>query len=248
MNVVCFFENIIHSRIGKDADKLISLWEESWSRWGWNPIVAGIKHAKQHPMYDAFNDTSSPLYTYSTNNPKHLRLCYLRWLAYHSFGCTWADLDVMNYGVTPAMMPKLSDLPIYFSKSGCCGHSNKKGYSKIIKNLSRFLDEKTTQNFIIDNEQHTNDMRLSARTREDFYPPQYINNPDNKLSCTDFYKDNGDYLLVHYHGRLYHINLVIQEHPEYTNRLKFIQRVIKGLGKKPSRARIIQAIRPVATL
>ena len=248
MNVVCFYENVIPRRlISNESDKLVELWETSWAQWGWNPIIVGLKEAKQHPMYDIFNDTSSPLYTYSINNPRHLRLCYLRWLAYHSYGCTtWADLDVMNYGVTPDMMPKLSNLPICFSKSGCCGHSNKEGYTKIINNLARFIDEKTMQAFMEKNE-NTSDMMISARTRPEFFPPEYKNNLENKLSCVDFYRE-GNYLLVHYHGGLYRIKHLMEVAPDCIDRLKVIQELIKDLGKQPSRAKMIQAIRPVQNI
>ena len=96
--------------------KLIDVWERSWRKSGYEPIVLNEGDAKQHPMYDKFNENVSKLP--SEYGPNYDRACFMRWLAMAAQtdgkygGGLMLDYDVISYGF-PVIEPDPDKMKIY---------------------------------------------------------------------------------------------------------------------------------------
>jgi hypothetical protein len=79
---------------------LIKVWERSWRRAGWEPVVLTETDAKQHPRFDFFNEHFA---TKPTKYGEHYTVaCFMRWLALANVGGgMMVDYDVINYGFEP---------------------------------------------------------------------------------------------------------------------------------------------------
>ena len=88
--------------------KLLELWADSWRRAGWRPVILTPKQYSGHPLLGTL---IRRVLTLPTANPRHYEtLCYLRWLAYDLVAPGFfTDYDVMNYGLTPTMLPRLTE-------------------------------------------------------------------------------------------------------------------------------------------
>ena len=92
--------------------KLIDVWERSWRKSGYEPIVLNEGDAKQHPMYDRFNENVSKLP--SEYGPNYDRACFMRWLAMAAQpdGGLMLDYDVISYGF-PLLTPDPKTMQIF---------------------------------------------------------------------------------------------------------------------------------------
>lgn len=85
--------------------RLIDVWARSWEKHGWEPIVLNEGDARQHPMWERFNQRVSSLP--SEYGPLYDRACFIRWLAMAAQeagthgGGIMLDYDVINYGLSP---------------------------------------------------------------------------------------------------------------------------------------------------
>lgn len=100
MNVYAFFEPIDENWIDhKDYKKILELWKKSWTFYGWNPVIYGIKECEKHPQFDLIYKLCEK---FPTVNPKKYEMfCYLRWLYMANVGGWYSDIDMINYGFTP---------------------------------------------------------------------------------------------------------------------------------------------------
>lgn len=87
------------------ANGLLPIWEESWRKNGWEPVILDRSHAEQHPNYKEFLEKYKSLPT--VNASGYELACYLRWLAMAVVGGGWmSDSDVMSYGFRPHAAPE----------------------------------------------------------------------------------------------------------------------------------------------
>ena len=88
-----------------DQAPLIDVWKESWIRHGFEPVVLGVEHAEQHPMFEQLDGWE---WLMNSVNPwPYTRACYRRWMAYATVGgdVRFADYDVINCGLSTKEVP-----------------------------------------------------------------------------------------------------------------------------------------------
>lgn len=103
----------------KDPE-LISLWEKSWKRDGWEPVILTEEDAKNADpeMYARFN--RSPLLE-SRNPPEYTRAAMLRWIPMTRVTepCLHVDWDVFCNGLRPEQLVIHDPVPTFLSASTC---------------------------------------------------------------------------------------------------------------------------------
>ena len=115
MNIYTFYKKIFISNNNHNNHlaqlDLINLWKESWSKYGWNPIVLGMDDIEKDDFFWKYYNVVSKL-------PVHNPLSYeiAPWLRHFSIYqasirnnddlFASADYDMINYGLTPDMFPK----------------------------------------------------------------------------------------------------------------------------------------------
>lgn len=83
-----------------DELKMLTQWRLRWFDKGFEPIVLGEWHAKQHPYFAEYDQAISALP--SCNPSAYERACFLRWLALATAGGgLMSDYDVFPYGEDP---------------------------------------------------------------------------------------------------------------------------------------------------
>lgn len=99
MRVCTYFEAIPELDTPAQREAL-GIWQDSWQRHGWTPVLLNEQDAKKHRLYDEFVEAIGRLPT--ANHPAYERACYLRWLAMAQIGGGWmVDYDVVNCGFRP---------------------------------------------------------------------------------------------------------------------------------------------------
>lgn len=101
-------------------DALISLWEKSWRKFGWEPIILNTNDAvaADRDMYERFRN--SPLL--KTRNPALYTLAaMLRWVAMTKVTepCLHVDWDVFCNGLKPEQITIHDTLPTFLAGSTC---------------------------------------------------------------------------------------------------------------------------------
>ena len=88
----------------KSQRALIDIWERSWRKQGWEPVVLTEDDAKKHPNY---SDYKKKLWALPTEyGHEYEGSCFIRWLAVAmAGGGTMVDYDVINYGFLPSDVP-----------------------------------------------------------------------------------------------------------------------------------------------
>jgi len=212
MNVISYYDKIptgeceLHSYrsdFSKECEDLIPLWKQTWTKYGWNPIVLNKKNAINNSVYHAL-DLNNPNSNFYKTNPtgsfKYNRSCYLRLLAYCEYvkrhGPTlYCDYDVMNYGFTPDILSKYGFNSIFCEQRSII-YLDKNGAQDIERVLIEFNDANETEWC------HRNDMRLMEYKTKVFYP--VINDiGDYIYCCSSNTKRDNETLLVHYNGGCY---------------------------------------------
>ena len=143
--VFCYFTEINDCLpdFSRQSKELISLWRESWSDHGWNPVVLDKSDAAKHPLYT--NQLWNPDSNLVRNSlpagvPSYIKACYERWFAYATAAQAedfihWADYDVINYGYTAFDL--ISD-PCRFDNCFCSGVLNTKKANQILDLIVKY--------------------------------------------------------------------------------------------------------------
>jgi hypothetical protein len=102
MKIYTYYEDINF----RDQDPLLRLWELSWRRNGFIPIILSSSHAKKHPYYDEFISRLELFHVKVKGNPlvDYGLACFVRWMAYSTQKNEKfyvSDYDVMNNGFKP---------------------------------------------------------------------------------------------------------------------------------------------------
>lgn len=211
MDIICFYEPLVVDGevidFSKDSLELIKLWEKSWSKNGWNPIVLSLEDAKKHPRYYEIDlkNYSSNLYKHSLNGASYLELCYSRWFAYGCYSGVWSDYDVINYGFSPEDSEHLiQHEPVFIDYIGSCGFATLDGHEKIIEGFIRAYENDEIVNSILSLQEKHNRIRdisdMDINRRRDT-PIKFPNIP----LCNHNFSNEGwrESKLVHYHNGLW---------------------------------------------
>ena len=85
----------------RDQRAVIAVWERSWRRYGWEPVVLGEADAVQADA-DWTRQFEVATHLYDSPNPRQYEMaCYLRWVAMSARGGLMTDYDVLNLGFSP---------------------------------------------------------------------------------------------------------------------------------------------------
>jgi hypothetical protein len=160
MNIYTFYEEI--EDINKEEQKeMIDIWKESWSKFGWNPIVLSNSDTS---LSDEQYKLISNLPT--VNNPIYEITCYLRWNAMSNIGGGWmSDYDVINCGFTPEDSLKYESISILQGHVPCLVFGTSEDYSKIFEIFYKEGQNKTTK---IGDKNHTSDMIILSLIINDY--------------------------------------------------------------------------------
>lgn len=215
MKIICFYEPILVNNnvteFSRDSLELIKLWEKSWSKNGWNPVVLSLQDAKKHPKYYEIDlkNYSSNLYKNSINGNSYLELCYSRWFAYGCHDGAWSDYDVINYGFRPEEIEDfILQKPIFIDNIGSCGFSTSAGHEKIIEVfIEAYKNDEVVNNIFNFQEQfgQTKDISdmhvISDIRRRENSPISFLDIP----LCTENFSNDKwrESKLVHYHNGLW---------------------------------------------
>lgn len=97
--VLTYYETLPGKSLVDDY-KLMLLWQENWSHFGFEPIVLSEFHAKKHLWFDEMELKAKSLPT--VNTPEYERACYIRHLAFaEAGGGLCVDYDVFCYKAFP---------------------------------------------------------------------------------------------------------------------------------------------------
>lgn len=111
-NTVFTYFSPLESIDGEEQRMLISLWEYSWRKYGWNPVALSEDDIKDSATSGVF--ASLP----SCNPAGYDRACFDRWLAMAGVGGGFmSDYDVMNLGLKPFEVPER--LTVYQIENPC---------------------------------------------------------------------------------------------------------------------------------
>lgn len=100
MNVYTYYMEVPRLWPDDTQRALIALWEKSWRKHGWNPIVLHEHHAQKHPRYEIFKKKFWEFPTPFGHD--YEGGCFMRWVAMDVMGGgLMTDYDVMNYGYPP---------------------------------------------------------------------------------------------------------------------------------------------------
>jgi hypothetical protein len=98
-----------------DQEPLLDLWQQSWKKHGWTPVILTEDDASMHPRYDDFLAAIRLLPT--NNGVAYETACYLRWLAMAMVGGWSSDYDIMNVGFEP--QPPTEELALWCDNNPC---------------------------------------------------------------------------------------------------------------------------------
>lgn len=170
--IAMFFEDIgfeggSASGYREDIHRVIHQHVDSFEANGWEVVPVGLTEAQRHPKYVEY-DKLEWLYRRSTNQPAYTRICYMRWLAYATTGLPFADLDVINFGMTPAdAEPRLScETPPIICGSHSAGLFSPSHYEQVpsaFEESLRDLKKSVTKESLEDKD--VNDMTLLKAQR-----------------------------------------------------------------------------------
>jgi hypothetical protein len=109
-------------------EHLIRLWEHTWSRFGWRPVLLGYEHFRAHPLSKELDCavTRFP----SLNYFYYERACFRRWLAMATVGGgLMTDYDVMCNGFTCDSVPKTGKpVSVLGGNTPCAVYGDESGY------------------------------------------------------------------------------------------------------------------------
>lgn len=95
---------------------LIDVWQRSWRKAGWEPVVLQEADVKSHPRYEFFREHFEAKPT--EYGVAYTASCFMRWLAAAHYGSLrgqgimLVDYDVINYGFEP-QAPRPEEMTIF---------------------------------------------------------------------------------------------------------------------------------------
>ncbi len=224
--ISCYFERIKSMSSADDLDDLITLHIKSFEQHGWEVVMLDESAAKRHPLFSTFDDPNS-IFASSRNPWEYTRACYMRWLAYASAGHFFADLDVINYGLTPQdaqSLRKMAGGPTFLSIAGAAGLFQKSEYRHI---LNAFLDYKRKPFISGGLEDDVNDMNILAQSRPDLYSLVPLN--DTRIAREYTLPGWETAQLVHY---AYHF-----ARPPRSSLVRSVRPLMSTIGTEPSKTK-----------
>lgn len=150
----------------RDILRTLDLHAESFADHGWRVVRVGMEEARSHPLFPWFDDLDW-FYALSINPPRYTRICYMRWLAYAASGLPFADLDVVNFGFTPAdAAPFLaSPTPALISVANAMGLVTAGHYAQILDSFRHIVEHLDDYRPHVDD---VNDMTLLRHVRPEY--------------------------------------------------------------------------------
>lgn len=136
MNVFTYYEPI-NDKLFKDYEHILQVWQQSWSRNGWTPIVIGESQFRLHQEAALYDDLVSQL---PTTNPKEYdRACFRRWLAMATLGGVMTDADVVNRSFSPGCLLYQSNLMIMGEHQvPCVVHGSRQQYLEACHQFTKY--------------------------------------------------------------------------------------------------------------
>jgi len=116
--IYTYYDESVSVTQSENQRNILDIWQRSWSKHGWGPLVLGPPEAQKHPLFTKL--TEHVKREYRGPNPLIYELaCFHRWLALAVVGGGYmSDYDVVNYGLAP-MPPR--ELPFEI----LAGHKNR---------------------------------------------------------------------------------------------------------------------------
>lgn len=150
----------------RDILRTLELHTETFAAHGWRVVQVGMEAARSHPLFQWF-DGLEWFYSLSTNPPRYTRICYMRWLAYAASGLPFADLDVINFGFTPADAAPLleSKTPALISAANAMGLLTADHYVQILDSFRHIVEHLDDYRHRVDD---INDMTLLRHVRPEY--------------------------------------------------------------------------------
>ena len=145
--VACFFTQLNQNEdnlfFSNKCFELVEYWKKSWEANGWEAHVLDEEYLdKEDEYYIAlkFHNWSESNFCKDTMDfhPEYTRACYLRWFAYYQFAkengiIFHADIDAINYGVTPQSRNVSVNTMLNYSYSA--GKQNSFGLRSLLENF-----------------------------------------------------------------------------------------------------------------
>ncbi len=150
----------------RDILRTLELHAESFAAHGWRVVQVGMEAARSHPLFPWF-DGLDWFYALSINPPRYTRICYMRWLAYAASGLPFADLDVINFGFTPADAQPFfaAQTPPLISAANAMGLLTPDHYAQIIDSFRHIVEHLDEYRHCVDD---INDMTLLRHVRPEY--------------------------------------------------------------------------------
>ena len=179
MDIYTYYDIIL-----KDQDNLIDVWQKSWRKYGWNPIIISKNDS------NATDQQLEYLINLPCVNPKEYEMaCFLRWNVMSNIGGGWmSDYDVVNCGFTPEDSIIYESMSVLQKHVPCLVYSSKEDYDKFF-NIICDRGEDYVVN--IDSKQHVSDMHIMYQLVKtgaesfikpyDFVRPFQQHNTDTKV-------------------------------------------------------------------
>ena len=134
-------------------------WKESWSKYGWNPIVLGMNSIEKDDLYEEYKNT---VLGFPTVNDIHYELsCYLRWFSLLSVEkelIIFSNYDVYNYGFKPHNIEGLGTGKPYEYDFCIISYDSVLEFIDIIFDSKYDYDKYLT---LVDGNQHMSDLLIS---------------------------------------------------------------------------------------
>lgn len=172
--IATFFEDIGFELDGdfrageyrRDILRTLELHTETFAAHGWQVVLVGMEAARSHPLFPWF-DGLEWFYALSGNPPRYTRICYMRWLAYAAAGLPFADLDVINFGFTPADADPLleSKTPALISAANAMGLLTADHYAQILDSFRHIVEHLDDYRHHVED---INDMTLLRHVRPEY--------------------------------------------------------------------------------
>jgi hypothetical protein len=136
----------------RDIARTLELHSETFAAHGWRVVRVGLEAARSHPLFPWFDG---------------LDWFYRLWLAYAASGLPFADLDVINFGFTPADAEPFfaSKLPALISGANAMGLLTPDQYTQILDSFRHIVEHLDEYRHDVDD---INDMTLLRHVRPEF--------------------------------------------------------------------------------
>lgn len=219
MNVITYFEQIKGFTFSEQSEDIIQLWDASWKKHGWCPVVLNETHAIKNLVHDKLDldQENSVFYRHAKPLPKdaphpwrkYHRSCYRRLLAYCEYvrqngPVLYSDYDVINYGFLPHLIQKL-DKSSYFCTERAVVYLTEQGANDIERVLLEYCDPQN-----MDQPRYMNDMVIMQSNLREFSPVHHNLETGEKASNEYYYMENwgngpmqDEALLIHYDNGMY---------------------------------------------